>query len=128
MSTAAFAGAAAASAAASASNAREAARCSGVLQSFDAPVATVEAKRDYAGCVYRIYGDGEPMSAAAVLLLKVTIGLALIGMVYGGVKGWRDDGLVMAVLGAIFGAIIPFCAAGALVLVLMGLQFLVGAA
>ena len=56
----------AASASASASNAREAARCSGVLQSFDAPVATVEAKRDYAGCVYTIYGDGEPMSAAAV--------------------------------------------------------------
>jgi hypothetical protein len=68
------------------------------------------------------------MSAAAVLLLKVTIGLALIGVVYGGVKGWRDDGPVMAILGAIFGVVIPFCAAGALVLFWMGLRFLVGAA
>lgn len=118
----------AASAAASASEAREAAWCSGVLQSFNAPVATVEAKRDYAHCVYRIYGDGEPMGAAAVLLLKVAIGLALIGAVYGGVKGWRDDGPALAVLGIFIGAVAPFAAAGALVLLWLGLQFLVGAA
>lgn len=117
----------AASAATSASEAREAARCSGVLQSFNAPVATVEAKRDYAHCVYRIYGDGDPMPFAAVLLLKVTIALALIGMVYGGVKGWRNDGPVDAVLGVIIGAIAPFATAGVLFLVWLGLQFLVSA-
>lgn len=125
--SASIAASSAASAAASASAARESARCSGVLQSFDTTVATVEAKRDYAHCVYRIYGDGEPMPFAAVLLLKVTIALALIGMVYGGVKGWRNDGPVAAVLGVIIGAIAPFATTGVLFLVWLGLQFLVSA-
>ena len=76
----------AAGAAAEAEHAQRVA-CQGMIQTFDAHEATVEAARMYAKCVQAVYGSGDPLSSTTLMGLKIAVGLAALGAII----GWRHD-------------------------------------
>lgn len=80
------AGAAASSAASAAAAARAAheAQCRVSMPRFDPGVATIEEKREYAGCVDLFYP--QPLGAESVIAFKVLFVLALVG---GAIGAWR---------------------------------------
>ena len=81
------------------------AECMQLVNGYEHDTATVAQSREYAGCVFRLYGNGEPLSGPEVLALKIAVVVALIGV---GVGAWvgREDGWGFAIFGAVLGAII----------------------
>lgn len=126
MSTsAAVSGALAAAAAASASAARDA-ECRTVLAGYEPKGASVEMQREYASCVYRIHGSGEPLDPMAAFLIKVAVVLAFLGAAAGIFfsrqdpwNSWGD-----AALYAVGGAILFPSGLGLILLAGAGIQFL----
>ncbi len=100
--------------------------CVARMPNFDAKTATVQQAREYASCVHRVYGSGEPMDPGAVIALKLIVALSFVGLIAGGVYGWRDSwgDWFDVVMWAVVGAIAPWLAAGVLFLAAAGLQFL----
>lgn len=115
----------ASSAAAQAELAAERARCHGVLDRYDAKTATVVQARDYSHCVYSVHGDGEPLGAAAVVFIKIAIVVCMLSMVAGGIWGWREDGPMMAVCGALVFPVAAGCLFLAVAMAGWGMVFLV---
>ena len=100
--------------------------CVARMPNFDAKTATVQQARDYASCVHRVYGSGEPMDPSAVIALKFVVALSFVGLIAGGVYGWRNTwgDMLDVVMWAIVGAVAPWLAAFCLFLAAAGLQFL----
>lgn len=116
-----------ASAQAAAASARAAkAECIANMGNYDPKTATVQQQRDYASCVFRLHGDGEPMDAGAAIALKAVILLSFVGAGIGAWIGYRDsyDDWLMAVAGGFFGAAAPWLGAFILALAAAGLSFL----
>lgn len=109
----------------------ETAYCKDYLYSYDAKAASIGEARQYAACVHRIYGDGEPMSAGMVLFIKAIILAAVLGASFGVWLVWRGhdhwtqlfDYILAGILGMILGAITPLVIVGAYA----ALNFLVSA-
>jgi hypothetical protein len=91
---------AAATAAIASSNAAQIAarraECRAMMPGFQHDGATVVEQRQYAGCVYRLHGSGEPFSPGVEMALKAVFLLALVAGGFGAWVGWRDDGPLMA--------------------------------
>src|SRR5690349_12978067 len=74
------------------------AECLSIMHGYqDTAATTVEVRRQYAACVYDMYGDGVPLSAPDILLVKAAIVVILAGMSIGGWHCWKDS------FGGIFG-------------------------
>lgn len=73
-----------------AQSARESARCTNVLNTYQPNLADVAAKRDYAACVYHIYGSGQAFSAGDLIWMKVALISAIVGLLVGVYAGWRS--------------------------------------
>lgn len=98
--------------------------CQAILDRYDPKAASVTEMREYASCVTTIYGTGEPLSAAAVLMIKLLIIATLAAAVVGGWLGWRNDRDWMeAVMGVLLGAMAPAILFGAVILAGLGIQF-----
>ncbi len=119
----AVASAASANAGVAASRARDA-ECVAKMGQFQPATATVQQQRDYASCVHRLHGDGEPMDAGAVIGLKVVVLASFVCAAGGAVWGWDEEGGSGAFMGALVGAVAPWFAALVLALAVAGLQFL----
>lgn len=90
--------------------------------------STIDQMRDYASCVYRVYGSGEPMSSTLALLIKASIVCAII---FGSAFGWREwrcgyfkgklsDAALSSIIGIMVGGVIPF----AIAVVVIAVKFL----
>jgi hypothetical protein len=89
------------------SQARDA-ECRVVLEIFDSSSKpTINEQREYAGCVYRIHGSGEPLTSGEVMAWKAIIIIAIIGACIGIYKARQDpwssgfDYFTLAFLGAL---------------------------
>lgn len=94
-------------AAAASSRARDA-ECRAILSAYDTSTKpNLHEQREYAGCVYRIHGTGEPMSANDIMMVKVIIVVAIIGACIGVYKSVNDsyNDVFEHCLSASFGAI-----------------------
>ena len=70
---------------------------------------TLSEQREYAGCVYKLYGNGEPLTHGDIFAIKVLIVIVLIGACIGYYKSTQDkykDGLLDAFMFTFFGAIL----------------------
>lgn len=103
--------------------------CAVKMENFVSKVATVAERIDYSDCVRLLYPN--PMSDEMVNLLRVVVGLLLIGTLVGCVSGvwenWRYSGLVgravYGMIGAAVGAAVVFVVLLILFLVVMGIRF-----
>jgi hypothetical protein len=89
------------------SQARDA-ECRVVLENFDTTTKpTLNEQREYAGCVYRMHGSGEPLTQGDVVAIKVLIVIAIIGACIGIYKAGQDswNGITEYFAMALFGAI-----------------------
>ncbi len=59
--------------------------------------------RDYASCVYTIYGSGETLTPAFAAVIAIVL---LAGVVSGAIWGWREGGFGFAVMGAFLGLVV----------------------
>jgi len=78
--------------------------CEGILNSFDAKAATVEAMRVYADCVNRLHPEDLTPDQAG--MLKIVLSLCFVGAAIGAYRGFEDDGIGMSILGFIMGFVI----------------------
>jgi hypothetical protein len=99
--------------------------CEKLVNSYDASTATVDQAREYAKCVYTLYGDGQPLDPVAVLLLKATILLAFAGGAIGAWHGHRKEGLFGAACFGVLGLASGPVLVGVLALLFAALAFLV---
>lgn len=118
-------GAAAQAQATAAMIAAENARCTAVLTQPLMTTASVDEKRDYAGCIFRVHGSGEPMTEASAILLKLLIVVCFVGAGFGAWVGWRQEGGPFAVMGLVIGAMTAGCAAFVLFGAFHALRFLI---
>jgi len=118
----------ASSAAAIAANQAREARiyaCKALDASYDPRVASVEQKQDYSSCMQVLYPEpSEPLTSSELLAGKVVIGILLLAMVIGLVKGFREDGLPESLLlGLLYVGVTLMCML-ALALSALGIKFI----
>lgn len=107
-----------------AQQAKELARCNGVLQRYNPATASVVEMQDYAGCVVTVHGSGQPITGAEAVLVKIAILLVFVGMLVGGYFGWRADGWVGCLMFSLFGAAGAALGMFVLALIVAGVGFL----
>lgn len=108
--------AASANAAAAASIARKA-ECRQVINQLEGKKLTVEERQVYADCVREVYP--REMDQHDVMAVKALIVIGLVGFIFGGFLGYREDGFALGV------ALAFLTAAGAVVgaLMLVGIAY-----
>lgn len=103
--------------------------CAVKMENFVSKVATVAERIDYSDCVRLLHPN--PMSDEMVNLLRVVVGLLLIGALVGFVKGAWDSGyysdflekVIDGLFGACAGASVVFVGMLAIFLVTAGIRF-----
>lgn len=105
------------------------AQCKATLSTYDSlNKPTIAEQREYADCVYRIHGTGEPMSADVAIVLKIVLLIIIISSVYGGYTEYKNKnmggGVIDIFMWAIMYGIGAFGIMVVLALVLLGLQFI----
>lgn len=103
--------------------------CAVKMENFVSKVATVAERIDYSDCVRLLHPN--PMPDEMVNLLRVVVGLLLIGALVGFVKGAWDSGyygnffekFIDGMLGAAVGATVVFVVLLILFLAAMGIRF-----
>ncbi|WP_461533466.1 hypothetical protein [Sinomicrobium sp.] len=111
MNTAAAVAVVAATTSNAAIQAQEERKCREFMKGFDSYAATVSEQKYYADCVDMIHPD--PATGAEVLLIKIILVCALIGVVVGAIRGWfiREFGIfdvfLFGLVGGLVGAFIP---------------------
>lgn len=116
-------GAAGLAAASAAQSAARDAECRAIIKTFDGTHATVEQRREYAACVHRIDGTGEPMDPMATIIIKAVVVFSFIGAGIGATWGWREGGAFEAVLGGALGAMVPWFISAIIAAVIYGIVF-----
>jgi hypothetical protein len=101
--------------------------CIASMAAYEPHTATVEQARHYAGCVYRIHSDGEPIGAGLAIIIKILIVSSFVCAAVGAVRGWRDDGLITAIMIGMLAACAPWVVAFFLFVAVLGVQFVVSA-
>lgn len=103
-------------------------QCLATMAVYQPKSATVVQMREYAGCVHRVYGSGEPWYPVTLILIKAAIVVLILSMPVGAVVGWRSDEmetrLASALWGAFFGVAIAALIMGALIGVWFGVSFI----
>jgi len=95
------------------------------MPNFDATTSTVGMKRDYADCVFEVYGSGEPMSQSLAILIKIAIVLAFVGIgagVWHARRGYND--IAETIFYALFGGVLLPTGFGFLIAAYYGIAFL----
>ena len=82
--------------------------CASIEKNYDGTNATVEQKQQYADCIELLYP--KEMTESDIIGAKIFIAIGVIGFLFGGVWGIKEDGLLS-------GAVFAFIAALALPLV-----------
>lgn len=116
-------GAAALAAASAAQSAARDAECRATIKTFDGTHATVEQRREYAACVHRIDGTGEPMDPMASIIIKAVIVFSFIGAGIGAAWGWKEGGVFEAVLAGLLGAMVPWLISAIIAAAVYGIVF-----
>lgn len=71
--------------------------CASYIKSYNAQTATVQEMREYASCVHRVYGRGEPLSGGEIGAIKLAILVFFVAWVLSGYKLYREDGLGVSI-------------------------------
>lgn len=98
--------------------------CEGVLNSFDAKGATVEAMRVYADCVNRLHPEDLTPDQAG--MLKIVLTLCFVGAAIGAYKGYEEDGIPFSVLGFVMGFVVTGVAIGIIYLFMAAAAYVLG--
>jgi len=70
--------------------------CEVMISTFDPKGASVKALQMYSECIERIYPND--MSPESIAQMKVFILICFAGAVFGAVKGYQEDGVVMSIV------------------------------
>lgn len=110
------------SAAINASIAAHKAECVGTLANFDSRTATIAEQKSYASCVNLMHPS--QITDSGVMAIKICILIVFASAIFGGLRGWKEDGLIGGFMEAFIGACLAAACLLIFGLVIAGIGFL----